>query len=149
MLTARQRIDFAEVKGAALADIRGVLGRFLPGGKVVRGEYVVLNPRRVDRHPGSFCINLRTGRWADFAVDAKGGDLISLVAYLKDISQLEAAKGPIARRAQRLVRARSRPRSQKGHGPRSTAICALVVQRSAAAFDDFQRQAAGQDRRLS
>jgi hypothetical protein len=93
MLTARQRIDFTEVKIAALADIHGVLGRFLPGGKVIRGEYVVLNPRRADRHPGSFKINIQSGEWADFAVDAKGGDLISLVAYLKDISQLEAAKG--------------------------------------------------------
>ena len=54
MPTARQHIDFTEVKVAALADIRGVLGRFLPGGKVIRGEYVVLNPRRADRHPGSF-----------------------------------------------------------------------------------------------
>jgi hypothetical protein len=93
MLASRHRIDFTEVKSAALADIRGVLRRFLPGGKVVRGEYVALNPRRADRHPGSFRINVTTGRWADFAVDAKGGDLISLVAYLKDISQLEAAKG--------------------------------------------------------
>jgi hypothetical protein len=89
----RHHIDFTEVKVAALADIRGVLGRFLPGGKVVRGEYVVLNPRRADRHPGSFRINLASGKWADFAVDAKGSDVISLIAYLKDISQLEAAKG--------------------------------------------------------
>ena len=93
MSSNRPSIDFDVVKSAALADIRGVLGRFLPGGKVVRGEYVALNPRRADRHPGSFRINVTTGRWADFAVDAKGGDLISLVAYLKDISQLEAAKG--------------------------------------------------------
>ena len=93
MHATRHRIDFTEVKVAALADIRGVLGRFLPGGKVIRGEYVVLNPRRADRHPGSFRINLASGKWADFAVDAKGGDLISLVAYLKDISQLDAAKG--------------------------------------------------------
>jgi hypothetical protein len=89
----RHHIDFIEVKAAALADIRGVLGRFLPGGKVVRGEYVALNPRRADRHLGSFRVNLTSGRWADFATDAKGGDVISLVAYLKDISQLEAAKG--------------------------------------------------------
>jgi putative DNA primase/helicase len=57
-------IDFDEVKRAALADIRGVLGRFLPGGKVIRGEYVVLNPTRTDRHLGSFRINLKSGRCA-------------------------------------------------------------------------------------
>ena len=86
-------IDFDEVKRAALVDIRGVLRRFLPGGKVVRSEYVVLNPRRFDRNPGSFSINLRSGAWADFATDDRGRDLISLIAYLKDISQYEAAKG--------------------------------------------------------
>jgi hypothetical protein len=89
----RPPIDFDEVKRAALADIRGVLGRFLPGGKVIRGEYVVLNPTRTDRHLGSFRINLKSGRWADFATDDRGGDLISLIAYLKRIPQHEAAKG--------------------------------------------------------
>ena len=59
----RPPIDFDVVKSAALADIRGVLGRFLPGGKIIRSEYVVRNPRRFDRHPGSFRTNLRSGAW--------------------------------------------------------------------------------------
>jgi hypothetical protein len=54
-----------------------------------------VNPRRVDRHPGSFRINLASGKWADFAVDAKGGDLISLVAYLKDIAT-RGGQGPVS-----------------------------------------------------
>jgi hypothetical protein len=53
---------------------------------------VALNPRRQDSHPGSFKVNLRTGRWADFATGDKGGDVISLLAYLKGISQSEAAR---------------------------------------------------------
>jgi hypothetical protein len=89
----RPPVDFDEVKIAALANIRGVLGRFLPGGKVVRGEYVLLNPTRPDRHLGSFRVNLKSGRWADFATDDRGRDLISLIAYLKSISQYEAARG--------------------------------------------------------
>ena len=89
----RPLIDFDEVKTAALADIRGVLGRFLPGGKVVRREYVVRNPKRSDRHLGSFSINMTTGKWSDFATGDRGGDLIGLVAYLKGISQYEAANG--------------------------------------------------------
>jgi hypothetical protein len=93
MPAAHHRIDFTEIRVAALADIRGVLGRFLPGGKVIRGEYVALNPRRLDRHLGSFRINLRTGKWADFATDDRGGDLISLVAHVKNIRQIEAARG--------------------------------------------------------
>ena len=89
----RPLIDFDEVKTAALADIRGVLGRFLPGGKVVGREYVVRNPKRSDRHLGSFSINMTTGKWSDFATGDRGGDLIGLVAYLKGISQYEAANG--------------------------------------------------------
>ena len=44
--------------------------------------YVALNPTRNDRRPGSFKINIRTGRWCDFATGDRGGDPVSLVAYL-------------------------------------------------------------------
>jgi hypothetical protein len=64
----------------------------LPGGKVIGAEYVVRNPKRDDRRPGSFRINLRTGRWADFATDDRGGDLISLVAWRLDLTQANAAR---------------------------------------------------------
>ncbi len=50
------------------------------------------NPRRADTHAGSFRINLRTGRWADFATGDKGGDPVSLAAYLHGLSQIEAAR---------------------------------------------------------
>jgi hypothetical protein len=50
------------------------------------------NPRRADRRPGSFRINLNTGRWADFATGDGGGDVVSLAAYLFSISQAEAAR---------------------------------------------------------
>jgi hypothetical protein len=55
-------------------------------------EWVALNPRRADRRPGSFKVNLATGRWSDFATRDGGGDLISLAAYLFSISQGEAAQ---------------------------------------------------------
>ncbi len=55
-------------------------------------EIVALNPRRPDRHLGSFKINRYNGRWSDFATGDKGGDPISLVAYLADVSQVEAAQ---------------------------------------------------------
>jgi putative DNA primase/helicase len=92
MSSNRRPIDFDDLKRAALVNIRGVLGRFLPGGKIVRGEYIALNPTRSDRHLGSFRVNLKSGRWADFATEHRGRDLISLIAYLKSISQYEAAK---------------------------------------------------------
>jgi hypothetical protein len=77
---------------AALAAFPAVLARILPGGKRVGAEIVALNPRRADRRLGSFKVNRYNGRWADFATGDKGGDPISLVAYLADVSQGEAAR---------------------------------------------------------
>ena len=80
------------INKAALAAFPAVLARLLPGGKWVGAEIVALNPRRADRHLGSFKVNRYNGRWADFATGDKGGDPISLVAYLADVSQGEAAR---------------------------------------------------------
>jgi hypothetical protein len=88
----RGPIDFAEINRAALAAFPAVLARVLPGGKRVGAEIVALNPRRADRRLGSFKVNRYNGRWADFASGHKGGDPISLVAYLADVSQGEAAR---------------------------------------------------------
>jgi hypothetical protein len=85
--------DFAGVNAAALAALPLLLERWLPGGRIEGGrEYLACNPRRTDRHPGSFKINLLTGRWADFATGDSGGDVISLAAYLAGIGQGEAAR---------------------------------------------------------
>jgi hypothetical protein len=85
-------IDFTEINRAALAAFPAFLARLLPGGKIVGRELVALNPRRSDRSLGSFKVNIATGRWADFATGDKGGDPISLVAYLGSVSQGEAAR---------------------------------------------------------
>ena len=85
-------VDFERVNRAALAALPALLARWLPEGRQIAGEYVTLNPRRADRHPGSFKINLRTGRWGDFATGDKGGDVVSLAAYLAGISQTDAAR---------------------------------------------------------
>jgi hypothetical protein len=85
------RIEFDLVNRAALPLLSAVCRRLLPGGRCEGREYVALNPTRADRHRGSFRINLTTGRWADFATDDKGGDPVSLVAYLEGCSQGEAA----------------------------------------------------------
>jgi hypothetical protein len=66
--------------------------RWLPDGQVEGQEYVARNPLRADRHRGSFKVNLRTGRWADFATGDRGGDPVSLAAYLFGLSQTEAAR---------------------------------------------------------
>jgi hypothetical protein len=87
-----ESVDFAEVNRAALATFLAVLRRLLPEGKIVGREFVARNPRRADRHPGSFKINCMTGRWKDFATGDGGGDPISLVAFLAGVSQSEAAR---------------------------------------------------------
>jgi hypothetical protein len=86
------RIDYAAINLSALAAMPGLLFRILPGGKLHGTEYCVRNPMRADKAPGSFKINIRTGRWADFAqYDARGGDIVSLVAYVDRSSQSVAA----------------------------------------------------------
>src|SRR4029077_19890124 len=60
-------IDFETINHAALPVLPAILNRLIPGGKILGREYVALNPTRADRCPGSFKVNLRTGRWADFA----------------------------------------------------------------------------------
>lgn len=86
------QIDFARINDAALAALPALLARWLPDGRREGHEYVARNPCRADRRPGSFRINLNTGRWGDFATDARGGDVVSLAAYLASIRQSEAAR---------------------------------------------------------
>ncbi len=84
-------VDFARINAAALRVLPALLARWLPDGQWIGHEFVARNPRRADRRPGSFKIN-RNGRWGDFATGDKGGDVLSLAAYLADLSQVEAAR---------------------------------------------------------
>jgi putative DNA primase/helicase len=84
-------IPYPEIASHALSNIESLLGRWLPGGKTASGEYKVTNPLRADNKVGSFSINIRSGKWGDFATDDAGNDLISLYAYLEGIEQWEAA----------------------------------------------------------
>ena len=90
-MTAR-RPDFERVAAAARRDAPAVLRRLLPHGRREGAEWVALNPTRADRHLGSFRVNTRSGCWAAFATGDKGGDLVSLVAYLHGCRQGEAAR---------------------------------------------------------
>ena len=90
-MARHRRVDFAAINRAALANLDAIVKRWLPGGRREGAEWVARNPRRADRHAGSFKVNLRTGRWGDFAIDVAGGDPISLAAYLSGSSQFDAA----------------------------------------------------------
>ncbi len=69
-----------------------LLARWLPDGKREGSEWVARNPTRADHKPGSFKVNLDSGKWSDFATGDEGGDAVSLYAYLNGLKQGEAAK---------------------------------------------------------
>ena len=85
-------VDFGRVNAAALPVLPALLERWLPDGRRLGAEYVARNPTRADRRAGSFSVNIRTGRWADFATGERGGDVVSLAAYLHGLRQAEAAR---------------------------------------------------------
>lgn len=91
-MNANPRIDFKAINEAAKARLPELCAHWLPDGRRRGREYVARNPRRDDRRPGSFSINLQTGRWADFAVGVRGGDPVSLAAYLSGLGQADAAR---------------------------------------------------------
>ena len=88
----RRRVDFRVVAERALPKLPAIVRQWLPDGKQEGGEWIARNPTRSDQHAGSFKVNLRTGRWADFATGDKGGDAISLAAYLFGMTQVAAAR---------------------------------------------------------
>ena len=86
------RINFDVINRAALGCLPDLLRRWLPDGRIEGQEFVAKNPRRADKKRGSFKINMRTGRWGDFATGDTGGDVASLAAYLAGTKQIEAAR---------------------------------------------------------
>ncbi len=84
--------DYELIRAASIRALLEILPRWLPGGNQRGHEYVALNPKRGDHTAGSFSVNTSTGRWADFATGERGGDLISLAAWLFDLAQPEAAR---------------------------------------------------------
>lgn len=95
-MIAPRPINFDKINQAALGSLFEILQRWLPDGRCEGREFVARNPTRSDHRLGSFKINLDTGRWADFATGDRGGDVVSLAAYLSHTSQAEAARNVAA-----------------------------------------------------
>lgn len=85
-------VDFQAINRVALGYLPSLVRTWCPHGKMCGHEWQALNPTRSDRSPGSFSVNTRTGKWADFATGDKGGDVISLAAYIFNCRQIEAAR---------------------------------------------------------
>ena len=114
MYDPRSKIDFRRVKDAARGYEEILLRRILPHAVKQGSEYVSINPTRHDRNLGSFRIT-HTLEWADFATGDTGGDIISLWAYVRQISQVKAA--------QEIMQARSQEASGRAdipHAPKET-----------------------------
>lgn len=79
---AGMSINFELTKELALECVNEILEHFLPDGEQRGHQYVALNPTRNDSTLGSFQVNMDSGLWTDFADDATGGDLISLISYI-------------------------------------------------------------------
>lgn len=109
---------FPEVNAAVLRQLSQLLREWLPDGEREGNEWVSLNPTRADNSPGSFKVNLTSGKWSDFAASDKGGDPVSLFAYLNGLGQGEAAK----ELARRLGLNGSKPATAKQSKPAWTPI---------------------------
>lgn len=82
-----------QVAQCALMQSGVLVPEWLPDGNQRNSEWIARNIVRGDREPGSFRICLDSGRWNDFAdPDAHGGDLVALLAYLRQCSQSDAAR---------------------------------------------------------
>jgi len=83
------KIDFQGLAGALIAQAPGILFSWFPAGKLHGNEFRIGN---IAGDAGeSLSINIRTGKWADFASEMSGGDLISVYAMHKGIKMGEAA----------------------------------------------------------
>lgn len=85
-------INFDTVNRRIMPQLPSLVREWLPRGHMVGDEYTAVNPKRNDQKLGSFKINMRTGRWGDFSTGDVGGDVISLCAYLRGLSQYKAAR---------------------------------------------------------
>ena len=83
-------IDFGDLARALLDRAETLVPQWLPSGHRRGHEWVCGD---LTGGPGESCsINLHTGRWADFAHDDKGGDLISLYAAIHGLNNGQAAR---------------------------------------------------------
>ena len=85
-------ISFAEIKQRYRENPLPILRQLVGEGKIEGNDYVALNPRRNDKHRGSFRVDIATGRFYDFATGDRGGSVIDLAAFVYNCGIVEAAQ---------------------------------------------------------
>ena len=97
------KLDFKEIADGLLSKAMYVLPIWLPGGKLMGREYSCADLRG---GPGqSLKVNVESGLWKDFATGEAGGDLISLYAAIRGVSQVQAARDLASRPSNKNVSA--------------------------------------------
>lgn len=80
--------DFQGLAVHLLSYSAEIVTELLPGGRLIGQEWTCGN---LTGTQGDSCrVNLRSGKWSDFATDERGNDLISLYAACRRIKQSEA-----------------------------------------------------------
>lgn len=93
----RQSFTIEEIKDRLLGQIEAVVFRYAPevqGSYQDKGLYFTLNPGRVDRSVGSFCVTMRgekAGKWRDYAT-GEHGDILDLIRLNLNCSLADAIK---------------------------------------------------------
>lgn len=84
-------MDFKRVNELVMLKAQTLLPTWLPGGKFLN-DYTFACGSLAGESGQSLKVDIRTGMWKDFATGDSGGDLISLYAAIKGLSQSDAAK---------------------------------------------------------
>ncbi len=107
----------AQLVKAARPYLLDLIREYLPGGHLDGNEWVALNPKRVDKHEGSFRFNVDTGKWKDFSGSAPPGSaghgIVRIVEYLLDLNSAEARQRVEADLA-RLLQGAAPPKGKAG-----------------------------------
>lgn len=85
-----QDLDFKAINASLMSDAFRHIKSWLPNGKKEGSEWRCGSVRGDKGR--SFAVNIKTGRWGDFASNDRGGDLISLYAAIHNMSSYDAAK---------------------------------------------------------
>lgn len=84
------KIDFEAVNAAALSCLQSLVEEWFPAGHKEGHEFKVGS---ISGEPGrSLSINLRTGNWKDFSSGDGGSDPVSLLAAIRNVKMIDAAR---------------------------------------------------------